>query len=185
MHIQKTSNRIMCNIRYFTGVTFIATLTVAVLLGGMPGAAWAEDDPAIWKMQVKDNYAALLEDVKTGLEAEQFSILSESNLAGALAMNRDVLGKDKWNTIGFDEARAVTFCSLVFNQEVLNLDMDYSILCPFKIVLYSMKSEPEVVTILMVRPTYLLAHHKDPGAQEIGQKIEDRIVKAITGAVNR
>jgi uncharacterized protein (DUF302 family) len=185
MHIQKTSNRIMRKIRNFSGATFIATVMIAVLLGGVPRTGWTEDDPAIWKMRVEDNYAALLEDVKTGLEAAQFSILSESNLAGALAMNRDVLGNDQWNTIGFDEARAVTFCSLVFNKEVLNLDMDYSILCPFKIVLYSMKSEPEVVTILMVRPTYLLAHHKDPGAKAIGQKIEERIVKAITAAVHR
>lgn len=184
MHAHETSNRVTDKTRGFTAGAVITILAMLVLLGGTPRAGWADDNPAIWKMEVKDNYVALLEDVKTGLETQQFSILSESNLARALAMNRDTLGKDKWNTIGFDEARAISFCSLLFNQEVLNLNMDYSILCPFKVVLYSMKDKPDLVTIIMVRPTYLLAHYQDPSAQDIAQKIEDRIVKAITSFID-
>lgn len=161
-----------------------AAFAAAILLAAPITAGAGEScNPAIWKMEVKDDYAALLEDVKSGLEAQQFSIVSESDLAGALATNREILGMDKWNTIGFSEARAVEFCSLLFNQEVLNLNMDYSILCPFKVVLYSMKDKPDTVTILMVRPTYLLAHYKDPSAREIGQKIEDRIIAAIKEAM--
>jgi uncharacterized protein (DUF302 family) len=156
---------------------------VMMLLLGVPAAGQAEDNPALWKREVKDNYAAVLEDVKSALEANQFSITGESDLAKALAKNRHVFGQGKWNTIGFQEATAVSFCSLLFNQEVFNLNMDYSILCPFKVVLYSLESRPGMVTILMVRPTYLLAHFKDPSAREIGQKIEDRIVWALDEAL--
>jgi uncharacterized protein (DUF302 family) len=181
MNIREASTRTIRRLRY--GVCG-AALGAAILLAA-PMAAGAEEDgnPAIWKMVVQDNYAALLEDVKSGLEAQQFTILEESDLAGALATNREIIGMDKWNTIGFDEARAVHFCSLLFNQEVLNLNMDYSILCPFKVVLYSMKDKPDQVTILMVRPTYLLAHYEDPSAEMIGKKIEERILAAIKEAM--
>jgi len=158
-------------------------LAVGMFLATPASSADGACNPALWKIQVKDDYAALLEDVKSGLEAQGFNIVSESNLAGALATNREVLGMDKWNTIGFNEARAVQFCSLLFNQEVLNLNMDYSVLCPFKVVLYTMKANPDMVTILMVRPTYLLAHYDDPSASAVGKKIEDRIIEAVMNAM--
>jgi len=182
MNVLDVSAREMGKVRRRVAGGFVWVLAVMVLLG-VPDSGRAEDNPAIWKLEVKDNYAALLEDVKAGLEAQQFAIVSEENLAKALAMNRGVLGVDKWNTIGFREARAVHFCSLLFNQEVFNLNMDYSILCPFKVVLYSMENDPDTVTILMVRPTYLLAHFKDPSAKAVGQKIEDRIMAAIKEAL--
>ena len=75
------------------------------------------------------------------------------------------------------------FLFLVFNQQVFNLNMDYSILCPFKVVLYSMEKSPDSVTIIMVRPTYLLAHFPDPSAKEVAKRIEYRIVAALTEAL--
>lgn len=182
MNVRDVSARVTGKVRGVAGGALGAALAVAVLFGA-PSAGRADDNPAIWKLEVKDNYGALLEDVKSGLEAQQFSIVSEDNLANALATNREVIGKDKWNTIGFLEARAIHFCSLLFNAEVFNLNMDYSILCPFKVVLYQMASTPDTVTILMVRPTYLLAQFKDPSARAVGQKIEDRIVAAIKEAL--
>ncbi|MGD2083059.1 MAG: DUF302 domain-containing protein [Chromatiales bacterium] len=185
MNVREASHRVSGRICGLTkGALGAATLAAAMLLTA-PLPAVAEDDanPAIWKMEVQDNYAALLEDVKSGLEAQQFTVLYVSDLAGALATNREVLGVDKWNTIGFDQAQAVQFCSLLFNQEVLNLNMDYSVLCPFKVVLYSMQDKPDMVTILMVRPTYVLAHYKDPSAAEIGKRIEDRIIAALKEAM--
>jgi uncharacterized protein (DUF302 family) len=186
MNVRQTTKQLKGKVLQFSNGVLGAAFAAVILLTGPAYAGEGkpcDTNPAIWKMEVKDNYAALLEDVKSGLEAQQFTIISESNLAGALAMNREILGMEKWNTIGFSEARAVHFCSLLFNQEVLNLNMDYSILCPFKIVLYSMQDKPDMVTILMVRPTYLLAHFKDPSANAIGQKIEDRIIEAIKNAM--
>ncbi len=183
MNVRETVRRVADMTRSLVTGGCAAVLAAAMLLS-TPGAASAEDcNPAIWKLEIKDNYAALLEDVKAGLEAQQFSIISEDDLAGALATNREILGMDAWNTIGFQEARAVHFCSLLFNQEVLNLDMDYSILCPFKVVLYSMQDDPEKVTIIMVRPSYLLAYFDDPNARAVGKKIEERIMAAIMEAI--
>jgi hypothetical protein len=67
----------------------------------------------------------------------------------------------------------------VFNQEVFNADLDWSILCPFKLVAYTTKKDPKSVTIIMVRPTYLLERDTNKKAKEVGKKIEDRIVTAI------
>jgi uncharacterized protein (DUF302 family) len=161
---------------------FAVSVLLAVLLG-MSAPTRANDNPALWKREVKARYDVLLEDVKSALEAYQFTIVSEQDLAKALAKNRHVFGEGKWNTIGFQEATVVNFCSLVFNQQVFNLSMDYSILCPFKVVLYSMEKSPDSVTIIMVRPTYLLAHFPDPSAQEVAKRIEDRIVAALTEAL--
>jgi uncharacterized protein (DUF302 family) len=162
----------------------LAFLMLSAILLGASAAVRADENPAVWKREVKGRFDVVLEDVKSALEAYQFTIVSEDNLARALAKNRHVFG-ERWNTIGFQEATAVNFCSLVFNQQVFNLNMDYSILCPFKVVLYSMDKTPDRVTIITVRPTYLLAHFPDPSAKEIAAKIESRIVAAITEAVAR
>ena len=74
---------------------------------------------------------------------------------------------------------AIHFCSLVFNQEAFNINLDWSILCPFKLVAYTTKKAPKDVTLVMIRPTYILAKDTHKKAKEVGRKIEDRIVAAI------
>jgi uncharacterized protein (DUF302 family) len=165
------------------GKLWTASLLLAILLGSSV-AIQADENPSVWKREVKGRYDVVLEDVKSALEANQFTIVSEDNLARALAKNRDIFGEGKWNTIGFREATAVNFCSVVFNQQVFNLNMDYSILCPFKVVLYSMDKTPDMVTIITVRPTYLLAHFPDPSAEQLANKIENRITAALTEAIH-
>jgi uncharacterized protein (DUF302 family) len=61
--------------------------------------------------------------------------------------------------------------------------MEWSVRCPFKVVVYSMKKNPKQVTILMVRPSYLLEKDKTRQAKEIGKKIDERIFTAITAGV--
>jgi uncharacterized protein (DUF302 family) len=163
--------------------TLLAALPLLAVVLGSSVAVQADENPAVWKREVKGHFDVVLEDVKSALEASQFTISSEHDLARALARNRDIFGEGEWNTIGYREATAVSFCSLVFNQQVFNLNMDYSILCPFKVVLYSMDEAPDVVTIITVRPTYLLAHFPDPGAKKIAEKIERRILGALTEAI--
>ncbi len=158
------------------------TLLMLLSLAAMLAVSWsasADENPALWKFKVTGHFDAVLEDLKSGLEAGQFVITGEENLAKALAKNRHIIGDDKWNTIGFQNATAVHFCSLLFNHEVFNINMDWSIMCPFKVVAYSMKSTPDDVTIVMARPTYLLDKDPHPQAKEMGKKIEDRIVGTI------
>lgn len=57
--------------------------------------------------------------------------------------------------------------------------MDWSVLCPFKVVLYSMKAKPNEIHLVTVRPTYLLAKDPHKKAKAIGKKIEDRILEAL------
>ena len=74
---------------------------------------------------------------------------------------------------------AIHFCSIVFNQEVFNIDLDWSILCPFKLVAYTTQKAPKDVQLVMVRPTSIMDRDKHKKAKEIGKKIEERIVAAI------
>ncbi|MCK5499600.1 MAG: hypothetical protein KAI77_10375, partial [Gammaproteobacteria bacterium] len=101
-----------------------------------------------------------------------------------LENNKQIFGEDKWNTIGFDNVTAVHFCSMVFNQEVFNIKLDWSILCPFSVVAYSMKAVPQEVTIITVRPSHLLKqdHHKE--AEKIGIRMDQRIINAIKAGVS-
>jgi hypothetical protein len=57
--------------------------------------------------------------------------------------------------------------------------MDWSVLCPFKVVLYSMKAKPNEVQLVTVRPTYLLAKDPNKKAKNVGKKIEARILEAL------
>ena len=160
--------------------TTIRTAAVLAILAALfPLTLRAAENPAFLKYQVKGEFAPVLANLKTSLEAKQFHITGEENLAKGLENNKQVFGADKWNTIGFKDATSVHFCSLVFNQEVFNLTMDWSILCPFKVTAYTMKNKPGVVNIITVRPTYLLAKDPHPKAQEIGRKIENRITEAL------
>ncbi len=155
------------------------TAVLTILAALLPLAARAAENPAFWKHQVKGEFATVLANLKTGLEGKQFLITGEENLAKGLENNKQIFGADKWNTIGFKDATSVHFCSLVFNQEVFNINMDWSILCPFKVSAYTTKNKPGVVTIVTVRPTYLLAKDPHPKAKEIGRKIEKRIIEAL------
>lgn len=154
-----------------------AVLTILAALFPLP--VRAAENPAFWKHEVKGEFAPVLANLKTSLEAKQFLISGEENLAKGLENNKQVFGADKWNTIGFKDVTAVHFCSLVFNQEVFNLNMDWSILCPFKVTAYTMKNKPGVVTVITVRPSYLLAKDPHPKAKEIGSKMEKRIIEAL------
>ncbi len=157
---------------------FIVSLTLALTLGAGT-AAYAADNPALWKHQVKGDFNTVLADLKTGLAAGQFQITGEENMSKGLENNKKVFGEDKWNTIGFQNVTVVHFCSMAFNHEVYNLSMDLAILCPFKAVVYNMKAKPDQITILTTRPTYLMAKNPQKKAKEVSKKIEERIVVAI------
>ncbi len=150
-----------------------------VALALIPLAARAADNPALWKYQTKGKFSEVVEHLKHGLLAAQFQITAEEHLSKGLENNKHLFPKDKWNTIGFDNVAAIHFCSVVFNQEVFNVDLDWSILCPFKLVAYTTKKAPEAVTVVLVKPTHIMASDKHPKAREVGKKIEDRIVAAI------
>ncbi|MDP1635222.1 MAG: DUF302 domain-containing protein [Gallionellaceae bacterium] len=152
---------------------------LALVAALFPTAVRAADNPAFWKHQVKGEFATVLASLKASLAAKQFLVSGEDNLAKGLENNKQVFGADKWNTIGFKDVTVVHFCSLVFNQEVFNLTMDWSTLCPFKVTVYTMKDKPGVVNLITVRPSYLLAKDPHPKAKEIGLKIENRIVEAL------
>ncbi len=158
-------------------IRMVAALTILAAL--FPLTVHAAGNPAFWKHQVKGEFPTVLANLKASLEAKQFLITGEENLAKGLENNKQVFGADKWNTIGFKDATAVHFCSLVFNQEVFNINMDWSILCPFKLTAYTMKNKPGVVTVITVRPTYLLAKDPHQKAKEIGRRMEKRIIEAL------
>jgi uncharacterized protein (DUF302 family) len=77
----------------------------------------------------------------------------------------------------------VHFCSVLFNHEVFNADLDWSVLCPFKVVAYNLKESPSIVHIVTVRPTYLLKDERNKSMRELGQKMERRIVDAIKAGI--
>ncbi len=155
----------------------LAAVSLVWVLGFAP--VRAADNPALWKHHVKGDYAKVLQGVKAGLEEKQFQILGEENLSRGLENNRQVFGEDKWNTIGFQNVTAVHFCSLTFNQQVFNMSMDWAILCPFKVVVFNMKANPDNVTVMTTRPTWLLARDNHKKAAEVARNIENRITAAI------
>jgi len=159
----------------------IPTRVVAVFVALMFLSAplLAAENPAFLKFHSKGDFAAVLANVKQALEAGQFVISAEENLSKGLENNKQIFPEGKWNSIGFDNVSAVHFCSLVFNQEVFNINMDWSILCPFKLSIYSMKKAPQDITVIVQSPTYLLAKDPHVKAKEIGKKMEERIVAAI------
>lgn len=137
------------------------------------------ENPAFMKFQAKGDFATVLSNVKQALETAQFVISAEENLSKGLEKNKQLFPEGAWNSIGFDNVTAVHFCSLVFNQEVFNINMDWTILCPYKLSIYSMKKAPQDITVVMQRPSFQLAQDPHPKAKEIGKKMEDRIVNAI------
>ena len=155
-------------------------LTVALLL--VAAAAPASDSPALWRHQTKGEFDAVLNNLKSGLERAQFLISNEEDLAKGLENNRHLLGGDlRWNVIGFERVTAVHFCSILFNHEVFNADLDWSVLCPFKVVAY--KESPNVVHIVTVRPTYLMKDERSKQMRELGAKVERRLVEAIKAGI--
>lgn len=155
----------------------------AALLFVAPGAA-ASDSPALWRYQVKGEFDVVLNNLRSGLERAQFLISTEEDLAKGLANNRHLLGGElKWNVIGFERVTAVHFCSILFNHEVFNTDLDWSVLCPFKVVAYTLREFPGVVHIVTVRPTYLIRDERNRQMRALGAKVERRIVEAIKAGI--
>jgi uncharacterized protein (DUF302 family) len=152
---------------------------LVLLLITLPALAVAADNPALWKHQTRGSFDQVVEKIKRGLSVGQFQITAEENLSKGLENNKHMFPPGKWNTIGFDNVRAIHFCSVVFNQEVFNIDLDWSVLCPFKLVAYTTRKAPQSVTVVMVRPTYLLAKDPNKKAAEVGKKIEERIIASL------
>jgi uncharacterized protein (DUF302 family) len=165
----------------FAGHSLRCVTAVLLTLMSLAAPVPAADDanPALWKATVRGDYARVLAGVKAGLEAAQFQILGEDNLSRGLENNMETFGADKWNSIGFGNVTAVHFCSLTFNQQVFNMNMDWSVLCPFKVVVLNMKAAPERITLILTRPTWILARDPHPEARRIGETIENRILAAL------
>jgi uncharacterized protein (DUF302 family) len=151
---------------------------LATTLFGTSVAAIAAN-PALWKHQAKGDFATIVDQVKNGLEAAQFQITLEENLSKGLENNKHLFPEGKWNTIGFDNVHTIHFCSVVFNQEAFNTDLELSVLCPFKLVAYTTKKAPKDVTLVMVKPTYLVEKATSKKAKDVGRRIEKRILNAI------
>jgi len=165
-------------------ITYIIRFLLSVILvSGFLINTAAAKNPALWKYEVTGDYATVVDNLKSGLESAQFLITDEEELSKGLANNKKMLGGEaKWNTIGFDQVTSINFCSIVFNHEAFNVDMDLSVLCPFKVVVYNMKKAPKKITIITVKPTYLLKKDKARN-KKIGKKIEKRIINAIKSGV--
>ena len=168
------------NFRLKTAVLNVLLLTLFVFTSS---SAFAAGNPALWKYTTKGDYNTVLSQVKTSLEAKQFMVTGEENLSKGLENNQGVLGSD-WNSIGFQNVTAIHFCSLVFNKKVFNMSMDMSVLCPFKAVVYNMKSKPDEIHILMVKPTYLVKY-EGKKARAVGKEIESKITSAIEEAAHK
>ncbi|KAA3627817.1 MAG: DUF302 domain-containing protein [Proteobacteria bacterium] len=156
----------------------IPTLLIASLMSGL-GTAADTRNPALWKHHTTGDFAEVLDAIKFGLETHQFTITSEQNLSGALERNKEALGEMRWNTIGFDHVQAVHFCSLLFNLDAINTDIDLAVLCPFKLVAYTTRAAPRKVTVITIRPSYLVQHEPSAKAKELGEQMEQRIISAI------
>jgi uncharacterized protein (DUF302 family) len=156
----------------------LSFITLAFVLQLLANIAMA-DNPALWKQNVKGDFSKVLKHVKDGLITAQFQITAEENLSKGLENNKHMFPEGTWNTIGFDNVTAVHFCSVVFNQEVFNINLDWSVLCPFKLVVYTTKKAPKEINIIMIKPTYIIAKDTHKQAKDIGQRIENRIVEAI------
>ncbi len=72
---------------------FLAGLALALMLGAGT-AAYAADNPALWKYQVKGDFNTVLASLKTDLEAKQFQITGEENMSKGLENNKKVLGEE-------------------------------------------------------------------------------------------
>lgn len=93
-------------LKHFQGLMALVLAGSAVL----SSPSFAAGNPAFLKLEAKGDFNAVLTSVKTALEAKQFTITGEENLAKGLENNKQVFGEDKWNTIGFQNATAVHFC---------------------------------------------------------------------------
>jgi uncharacterized protein (DUF302 family) len=161
---------------------FLAAILALAAVAAAP--AMAADNPALIKYQARGKFDDVLHRLKAGLEERQFLISHEDNLARALENNKHIFLGEQWNRVGFGNAVAVHFCSLTFNQEVFNTNMDWSVLCPFKVVVYNMKANPELIYIVMSRPSLIFSQDSDPRGLEIGRRIDERITNAIRDGVN-
>lgn len=177
-HDHSTSRRPRC-----PGLLILGILLLGACTDQKPETA--AGDEVYWRYQIKGDFDQTLSNLRSGLEAGQFLINDEENLSKGLESNKHMLGGDaKWNTIGFERVTALHFCSITFNHQVFNIDMDWSVLCPFKVVAYTMKSDPGMVKLVMVRPTYILKGSVRKEAGEVGGNIEKRITDAIITGVN-
>lgn len=161
------------------GTHFVRRLAFVIGFAVLSGAAPGAENPALWKASASGDHARILAGIKAALEAHQFQILGEDNLSRGLENNLEIFGAERWNTIGFGQVTALHFCSLTFNQQVFNINMDWSILCPFKVVVFNMKRDPARIQLILLRPSWILARDPHPQAKRIGRLIESRIVEAL------
>ena len=164
---------------FATGSVLLPSLVLAAFLAIVAPRRRRPKTRRSGSTRPRANFNEVLTHLKHGLLAAQFQITAEEHLSKGLENNKHLFPEGKWNTIGFDNVAAIHFCSVVFNQEVFNIDLDWSILCPFKLVAYTTKKAPTDVTLVMVRPTFIMDKDKNAKAKAVGKKIEDRIVAAI------
>lgn len=160
-----------------------AVCLVSLALAAPVLAFETRENPAFWKHRVQGDFHVLVEHLKHGLESRHFIITAEDNLAQGLENNRHLFPPGQWNTIGFENAVAIHFCSLTLNQEVFNTNMDWGILCPFKVFAYNMKASPQDITIVALRVTHLLRQDPHPKARAMARKIDARVLDALREAL--
>jgi hypothetical protein len=137
----------------------------------------ASANDSVWVKQVDKPLDAIYLSIYKGLEAAGFFIVLEPDIGKNISRFSTRWGDD-YNRNGLSKIRSMVFCNGWYANQVGNADPEMLALCPLHITLTEKGGSSK---ILFVRPAFVA---KGSGAESIAAEIENKVINAITTAIN-
>ena len=134
--------------------------------------------PAVWVRQTDMDLDQAYRRVQAALEAQNFWVVFEADLADRMARFKEQWGED-YNRSHLSGAKSMVFCNIGWTNRIAGADPDLLALCPLHLSLYARGAKTSVV---LLRPSVVA---QGSAAESEAAELEQELTGIIEGALGQ
>ena len=130
----------------------------------------------VYSVSVKADFNKVYQQVYKALENERFFVVLEPNIGSNISGMAKRLG-DNYNRNKLDNFRSMVFCNVWYANEMSNMDITMTAICPLHI---SLTSQGGTASVHFVRPDVIARGSK---AGPVAIELTETIIKAVSAGI--
>jgi len=132
---------------------------------------------AVYTASVKGDFEVIYKNIHTALEKNRLFVVFEPDIGSNIANFEKRWGKD-YNRNKLDRIKSMVFCNAWYANQVSNLDVSMTAMCPLHITL---TYKDKITSVHFVRPDYIA---KGSNAASVAHELTQRVIKSIKEGIS-
>lgn len=135
-------------------------------------------DTPVYSASAQGDFDIIYKNIKDSLEKNRLFVVFQPNIGANISGFAKRWG-DNYNRNNLDNIKAMVFCNAWYANEMSNLDVKMTALCPLHITLIQQKG---ITTVNFVRPDMIA---KDSKAASVAGELTELIIKSVTEGMDK